>query len=129
MVGGLAHTPNQYKMKRGDNIMKIGYIKRHDLKLDSHLSEKFRFREAACTRRISSRGDKIYSTLFIRPIDYEEVTDNTNLMKENQGLIIVNEPFFVDDELRDKVVKWVEWANKAKPEEYDPWYKGSVSNE
>ena len=110
--------------------MKIGYIERYDLKLNSHLSEKFRFREAACSRRISSRGDKIYSKLFIRPIDYEEVIDNTNLMKEDQGLIVVTEPFFVDDELRDKVVKWVEWANKADSKEYDPFYdKESVSNE
>lgn len=27
----------------------------------------------------------------------------------------------MDDELREKVIKWVEWANKADPKEYDPF--------
>lgn len=33
------------------------------------------------------------------------------------------------DEYSDLVLKWAEWANKAKPEEYDPFYKESASNE
>ena len=41
--------------------------------------------------------------------------------KENKELIIVREPFLLDDELKKKVVSWVEWANKADPKEYDPF--------
>lgn len=67
--------------------------------------------------------------MLIRPVDYEDILDNANIMKQNPNLILVREPFLLDDELRDKVLKWVEWANKAKPEEYDPFYKESASNE
>ena len=55
------------------------------------------------------------------PVDYEEIVDNANIMKKNSSLILTREPFLLDDELREKVVKWVEWANKAEPSEYDPW--------
>lgn len=128
MVGKLAHTPNQYK-KKGDNIMKIGYIVQYDLKLNPYLTEPFRFREASCTKRLTSHGYRVYSKMLIRPVDYEDILDNANIMKRNPNLILVREPFLLDDELRDKVLKWVEWANKAKPEEYNPFYKESVSNE
>ena len=46
---------------------------------------------------------------------------NANIMKGNSGLILVSEPFLLDDELKEKVTKWVEWANNADPKEYDLW--------
>ncbi len=99
--------------------MKIGYIRRNNLELNPQLTEKFTFKEATFTRRISSRGDRCYSKMLCEPVDYEEIVDNANMMKSDHGLIVVNEPFLLDDELREKVVKWVEWANKADPKEYD----------
>lgn len=104
--------------------MKIGYIVKYDLTLNPHLTEKFKFREATFTRRISSRGDRVYSKMLQFPIDYEEIVDNADIMKKNPNLILVQEPFLLDNELRDKVVRWVEWANKADPSEYDPFAKG-----
>ena len=98
--------------------MKIGYIRRHNLELNPHLTEKFSFKEATFTRKISSKGDRVYSKMLQFPVDYEEIVDNANLMKEN-GLILVCEPFLLDDELKEKAVRWVEWANKADPKEYD----------
>lgn len=110
--------------------MKIGYITQYDLKLNPHLTESFHFREASCTKRLTSRGYRVYSKMLIRPVDYEEILDNTNIMKQNPKLILVKEPFLLDDELRDKVIKWVKWANKADSKEYDPFYdKESASNE
>lgn len=104
--------------------MKLGYIVKYDLTLNPHLTEKFKFREATFTRRISSRGDRVYSKMLQFPIDYEEIVDNADIMKKNPSLILVQEPFLLDDELRDKAVRWVEWANKADPSEYDPFAKG-----
>ena len=104
--------------------MKLGYIVKYDLTLNPHLTEKFKFREATFTRRISSRGDRVYSKMLQFPIDYEEIVDNADIMKKNPSLILVQEPFMLDDELRDKVIRWVEWANKADPSEYDPFAKG-----
>lgn len=98
--------------------MKIGYICRYDLEKNPHLTKKFKFREATFTRRISSRGDKVYSKMLMFPVDYEEIVDNANIMKNN-NLILVCEPFLLDDELKEKVTKWVEWANKADSKEYD----------
>ena len=101
--------------------MKIGYIVEYGLDMNPHLTEKFKFREATFTRRISSRGDRVYSKMLMFPVDYEEIVDNANMMKNNPSLIIVREPFLLDDELREKVTKWVEWANHADPKEYDPF--------
>ena len=98
--------------------MKIGYIRRHNLELNPQLKERFTFKECTFTRRISSKGDRVYSKLFY-PLDYEEIVDNANMMKENPGLIMVDSPFLLDDELREKAIRWVEWANKADPKEYD----------
>lgn len=101
--------------------MKIGYIMRNDLTLNPHLTERFKFREATFTRRISSKGDRVYSKMLQCPVDYEEIVDNAEIMKNNPSLILVCEPFLLDDELRDKVIKWVDWANHADPKEYDPF--------
>lgn len=104
-------------------MMKIGYIQEYDLELNPHLTERFKFREASFTRRISSRGDRVYSKMLQVPVDYEEIVDNANIMKNNSDLILVREPFLLDDELKEKVTKWVDWANKADPHEYDPFAK------
>lgn len=104
-------------------MMKIGYIQEYDLELNPHLTERFKFREASFTRRISSLGDRVYSKMLQFPVDYEEIVDNANIMKNNSDLILVREPFLLDDELKEKVTKWVDWANKADPHEYDPFAK------
>lgn len=104
-------------------MMKIGYIQEYDLELNPHLTERFKFREASFTRRISSRGDRVYSKMLQFPVDYDEIVDNANMMKNNSGIILVREPFLLDDELKEKVTKWVDWANKADPREYDPFAK------
>ena len=104
-------------------MMKIGYIQEYDLELNPHLTERFKFREATFTRRISSRGDRVYSKMLQFPEDYDEIEDNANMMKNNSDIILVREPFLLDDELKEKVTKWVDWANKADPREYDPFAK------
>lgn len=101
--------------------MKIGYISRRNLGMNPHLTERFKFTEATFTRKINSRGDKVYSKMLLYPVDYEEIVDNANIMKNNSNIILVQEPFLLDDELREKVTKWVEWANKTDPKEYDPF--------
>jgi hypothetical protein len=98
--------------------MKIGYIVEYDLELNPHLTEKFKFKEATFTRRISSRGDRVYSKMLLYPVDYEEIVDNANMMKGDSGLIIAREPFLLDDELREKCLRWVEWANKVDERQY-----------
>lgn len=54
-------------------------------------------------------------------MDYEEIVDNANIMKENPRLILISEPFLLDDELRERIIRWVEWANGVDPKEYDPF--------
>lgn len=98
--------------------MKIGYIAECNLELNPHLTEKFKFKEATFTRRISSRGDRVYSKMLMFPVDYEEIVDNANLMKGNSGLILVREPFLLDDELKEKCLRWCEWANKVDESAY-----------
>lgn len=65
-------------------------------------------------------GDRVRSKLLSCPMDYEEVKSNADIMKNNPKIILVKEPFLLDDELREKVTKWVEWANNADEKEYNP---------
>lgn len=98
--------------------MKIGYIAEYDLKMNPHLTEKFKFKEATFTRRISSRGDRVYSKMLSFPVDYEEIVDNANLIRGDSGLMLVREPFLLDDELREKCLRWVAWANSVDESKY-----------
>ena len=98
--------------------MKIGYIAEYDLKMNPHLTEKFKFKEATFTRRISSRGDRVYSKMLAFPVDYEEIVDNANLIRGDSGLMLVREPFLLDDELREKCLRWVAWANSVDESAY-----------
>ena len=100
--------------------MKIGFIRRYDLTSNPHLTERFKFKECTFTRRISSKGDRVYSKGFY-PLDYSEIVENAQMMKEYPGIMLVQEPFLLDDELRERCIKWVEWANKADPKDYDPF--------
>lgn len=101
--------------------MKIGYIVKNDLDLNPHLTQRFEFKEATFTRTINSRGDKIKSKMLMFPVDYEEIVDNANMMKGDSQLILIREPFLLDDELREKCLRWVKWANNASPKAYDPF--------
>lgn len=101
--------------------MKIGYICEYDLEMNPHLTEKFKFKVASFTRRISSKGDRVYSRMLAYPVDYEEIVSNAEIMKKNDRIILVREPFLLDDELKEKVIKWVEWANKTDEKEYNPF--------
>ena len=101
--------------------MKIGYIVKYNLELNPNLTERFAFREGTCTRTINSRGDKVRSKILRFAVDYEEIEENAKLLKENPGIMLIREPFLLDDELRDRAIRWVEWANKADPKEYDPF--------
>ena len=59
--------------------MKIGYIQEIDLQLNPQYKERFRFKEASFTRRISSRGDRVYSKMLAYPVDKEWIA----LLKKN----------------------------------------------
>lgn len=51
----------------------------------------------------------------------QPIIDAEPVVKKNSKIILVREPFLLDDELRKKVTEWVEWANTADPHEYDPF--------
>ena len=97
--------------------MKIGYIRKNNVELNPNLP-KFQFKEATFTRRISGKGDRVYSKMLVYPVDYEDIVDTANMMKGKSGLIIVQEPFLLDDELKEKCLRWVDWANKVDEREY-----------
>lgn len=47
-------------------------------------------------------------------------------LEMNPQIILTREPFLLDDELKERVTKWVDWANKVDPSEYDPFAKQEV---
>ena len=106
--------------------MKIGYIYKR-VSPDKSRCE-FTFRESSFTRRISEKSGRVYSKMFY-PVDFEEIVSNAKIMKDNPRIILVQEPFLVDDELREKVTRWVAWANSVDRSEYDPFAKKEEEHE
>lgn len=97
---------------------RLGYILRLTSTVDG--KPQFKFREEGYTRTITSNSDKIRSKMLAYAEDFEAVQNNTDIITHDH-MMLVESPFFLDDELRQRVKKWVEWANKADPSEYDPF--------
>lgn len=36
--------------------------------------------------------------------------------------MLVNEPFILDDNLRERAINWVDYANNTDPSKFDPFY-------
>ena len=60
---------------------------------------------------IGKRGVRVYANHF-SPFDDEELRSNTQFMQERNSLILVHEPFVLDDELRERCERWVAWINE-----------------
>lgn len=102
------------------NLMRIAYIKE---RRTSEGKRQFEYIECSCTRKITSRSDKLYSKLFY-PIDFEDAQHSAKMLMENEKIMIVREPVFIDEttlNLCDRMKRWVEWANQAKESDYNPF--------
>ena len=67
---------------------------------------------------LSQTYDSLVDKLLCMPVDYQEIVDNANFMKNQTGIMLIREPFLLDDELRERCIRWVEWANSVDPSEY-----------
>ena len=94
--------------------MKVGYISR---RTDENGKEIFRYIEGDATRRIGTRSDNIKVKFLYGTTPYEEVKSNTEFMTEGK-LVIVQELFFTNDALKERLEKWCEWANNCEHREY-----------
>lgn len=61
--------------------------------------------------RMCKNGMRIYSKRF-RPLDYEDVISNNDILMGNDRIMLVREVLLLTDEVRKRVEAWVEWANK-----------------
>lgn len=94
--------------------MKIGYISR---RCDKNGKETFKYIEGNATRRIGARTDTLKVNFLYGTYSFTEVNDATCDIKKGD-LILIGEPFFTDDELRERIEKWCEWANHCEHREY-----------
>lgn len=104
--------------------MKIGYISR---RTNESGKETFKFIEANGTRRIGTRTDTIKVKFLYGTTPTEEIQSNTEIIRENNGIILVREPFFTDDELSERMQRWCEWANTCEHREYS--FFGEVNDD
>lgn len=94
--------------------MKVGYISR---RTDENGKEIFRYIEGNATRRIGTRSDNIKVKFLYGTTPYEEVKSNTEFITDGK-LVVVQEPFFTNDALKERLEKWCEWANNCEHREY-----------
>lgn len=57
-------------------------------------------------------GKKYYTKSKFRPLDVEDVDDNTETQEKAEGYILTKSVFGLNDITRPKAEKWVEWANE-----------------
>ena len=95
--------------------MRVGYIIK---RVDENGKETFKYHESNATRRIGVRSDTVKIPFLYGTTPYEEIDDNTNMMSGENGLIIVNEPFFTNKEMKERCERWCEWANSCEHREY-----------
>lgn len=93
--------------------MRIGYIQRV-----SGEKETFNYIEGTGVRRIGVRTDRVKVNFLCSPYDYEEIADNTKSLVEDDGVMLVSEPFITSDKLKERCLRWCEWANSCKNREY-----------
>ena len=103
------------KQVKGEIIMRVGYIsKRVDIETGK---ETFKYIEGNATRRIGVRTDTIKVKFLYGTIPYEEVLSNTEILSDTR-IMIVQEPFFTNDEMKERAQKWCDWANSCENREY-----------
>ena len=101
-------------MKYGDSIGGIYQLDRADGTKEWYLCEG---KITKITE--NSRGTKVYSKQFY-PQDKDDIEINTDMAKA-EGCIIVKEVCLLTDELREKFVKWIKWANANPGKEKSVW--------
>ena len=58
------------------------------------------------------------------PLSLIHISEPTRMLMENEKIMIVREPVFIDKttlNLCDRMKRWVEWANQAKESDYNPF--------
>ena len=94
-------------LKVGDSIGGI-YDKR-----ENGATKEWFLAEDKITKIVETKSGKKYHTRSkFRPLDAEDVDDNTEMQEKAEGYIITKEVFGLNDTTRPKAEKWVEWANK-----------------
>lgn len=59
-------------------------------------------------------GRKYYTKSKFRPLDADDVDDNTEIQEGADGFILTREVFGLNDITRPVAEKWIEWANENK---------------
>lgn len=72
---------------------------------------KYELRECKVTSiRITKQGTKVYAPKCFRPIFYDEIEFNTKWMNQNKNIVLVREPVLLNDEIRERMNRWCDWA-------------------
>lgn len=87
----------------------LGCIKTNS---NPHSPDRFVFEKSPCARCATDKRDIVYTNASVKPINYCLLVENANMMKDNKELILVDEPFLLDDELKLRAEKWVRDQNR-----------------
>lgn len=60
----------------------------------------------------TKNGRKYYTKSKFRPLDADDIDDNTEIQENAKGYIITKEVFGLNDITRPIAEKWIEWANE-----------------
>lgn len=95
--------------KLGDTI---AYIQKYQVLESRTWRRKWELVESKVSRMsLCKDGVHVYTKRFY-PLPDEELRSNTNLLRDRSGIILVEEPIVMDDELRKRYERWIAWMNE-----------------
>ena len=75
--------------------------------------EEWYLLEDVITKIVETKnGRKYYTKSKFRPLDADDVDDNTEIQENAKGYIITKEVFGLNNITRPIAEKWIEWANE-----------------
>lgn len=57
-------------------------------------------------------GKRYYTKSKFRPLDADDIDDNTEIQEKADGYIVTREVFGLNDITRPKAENWIKWANE-----------------
>lgn len=74
-------------------------------------TKKWKLHEGKIIKIVQTNsGTKVHSKQF-HPLFIEEIEDNTKIMEEANGYILVREVCLLTPEIRARCERWITWAN------------------
>lgn len=70
-------------------------------------------KKSTFTIKTNSRGDRLYSQASCEYFEHNDIVDGGKIVRVNNCIVLACASPLLDDDLRNKAITWVEYANSS----------------